>query len=202
MTYRHWTLEWDADGIAWAGLDVAGAAANTLGAGVMEELAAILDALERRPPSGLVIRSGKAAGFIAGADIEEFTRVDSPTAARAMVSRGWDLFARLAGVSYPTLALIRGHCMGGGLELALACRYRLAVDEPGTRLALPEVMLGIYPAWGGMLRLPRLIGPLAALDLMLTGKGVDARKAKRLGLADECVPPRVMAPMAAASSFG
>jgi 3-hydroxyacyl-CoA dehydrogenase/enoyl-CoA hydratase/3-hydroxybutyryl-CoA epimerase len=82
--------------------------------------------------------------------------------------------------------------MGGGFELALACRYRITVDEPATRMALPEVMLGIYPAWGGMLRLPRLVGPAAALDLMLTGKGVDARKAKRLGLADDCVPPRVM----------
>jgi 3-hydroxyacyl-CoA dehydrogenase/enoyl-CoA hydratase/3-hydroxybutyryl-CoA epimerase len=96
-------------------------------------------------------------------------------------------------VPYPTLALIRGHCMGGGLELALACRYRVAVDEPGTRLALPEVMLGIVPGWGGMKRLPEMIGPAAALDMMLTGKGVDARRAKRMGLADECVPPRVMA---------
>jgi 3-hydroxyacyl-CoA dehydrogenase/enoyl-CoA hydratase/3-hydroxybutyryl-CoA epimerase len=108
------------------------------------------------------------------------------------VERGWSLFNRLAAVAYPTLALVRGHCMGGGFELALACRYRITVDEPATRMALPEVMLGIYPAWGGMLRLPRLVGPAAALDLMLTGKGVDARKAKRLGLADDCVPPRVM----------
>ena len=95
-------------------------------------------------------------------------------------------------MSYPTLALIRGHCLGGGLELALACRYRVVVDEPATKLALPEVMLGIVPGWGGMKRLPELIGPAAALDLMLTGKSVDARKAKRLGVADECVPPRVM----------
>jgi 3-hydroxyacyl-CoA dehydrogenase/enoyl-CoA hydratase/3-hydroxybutyryl-CoA epimerase len=148
--------------------------------------------LDRQPPTGLVIRSGKAAGFIAGANIDEFTRIDSAAAARALVERGWNLFARLAALSYPTLALVRGHCMGGGLELALACRYRLVVDEPATRLALPEVMLGIYPAWGGMLRLPQLIGPAAALDLMLTGKGVDAAKARRLGLADDCVPARVM----------
>lgn len=192
MNLANWTLERDADGIAWATLDVADAAANTLGAAVLTELASLLDALDRQPPTGLVIRSGKAAGFIAGANIDEFTRIDSAAAARALVERGWNLFARLASVSYPTLALVRGHCMGGGLELALACRYRLVVDEPATRLALPEVMLGIYPAWGGMLRLPQLIGPAAALDLMLTGKGVDAAKARRLGLADDCVPARVM----------
>ncbi len=192
MALQHWKLERDADGIAWATLDVAGSSTNTLGSTVMLELAGLLDELDRQPPTGLVIRSGKAAGFIAGADIEEFTRIDSPAAARALVERGWSLFNRLAAVAYPTLALVRGHCMGGGFELALACRYRLTVDEPATRMALPEVMLGIYPAWGGMLRLPQRVGPAAALDLMLTGKGVDARKAKRLGLADDCVPPRVM----------
>ncbi len=93
---------------------------------------------------------------------------------------------------YPTLALIRGFCLGGGLELALACRYRVAVDEPATRLGLPEVMLGIVPGWGGIKRLPRLIGGPAALDLLLTGKSVDARKAKALGLVDESVPARIM----------
>ncbi len=113
-------------------------------------------------------------------------------AARRLVERGWRLLNRLAAVAYPTLALIRGHCLGGGLELALACRYRLAVDEPGTRLALPEVMLGIVPGWGGMKRLPAPIGPMAALDMMLTGKSVDGRKARRLGLVTDCVPARVM----------
>lgn len=192
MNLTHWKLERDADGIAWATLDVADSTTNTLGVAVMTELGLLLDELDRQPPTALVIRSGKAAGFIAGANIEEFTAIDSAAAARVLVERGWKLFNRLAAVAYPTLALVRGHCMGGGFELALACRYRIAVDEPGTRMALPEVMLGIYPAWGGMLRLPLLIGPAAALDLMLTGKGVDARKAKRLGLADEAVPARVM----------
>jgi 3-hydroxyacyl-CoA dehydrogenase/enoyl-CoA hydratase/3-hydroxybutyryl-CoA epimerase len=78
------------------------------------------------------------------------------------------------------------------LELALACRYRMAVDEPGTKLGLPEVMLGIFPGWGGMLRLPQRVGPAAALDMMLTGKTLDAKRAKKMGLADLCVPPRVM----------
>ena len=93
---------------------------------------------------------------------------------------------------YPTLALVRGHCLGGGLELALACRYLLAVEESGTKMGLPEVMLGIFPGWGGMLRLPERVGPAAAMDMMLTGKTIDAWRAKRMGLADDAVPPRVM----------
>jgi 3-hydroxyacyl-CoA dehydrogenase/enoyl-CoA hydratase/3-hydroxybutyryl-CoA epimerase len=189
---RHWRLQREADGLAWLYFDKAGSSTNTFSTEVMQEFDSVLGQLDRQPPRGLVILSGKRAGFIAGADIEEFTRISSAAAARELVQRGWDTFNRLAAVPYPTLALIRGHCMGGGLELALACRYRIAVDEPGTRLALPEVMLGIVPGWGGMARLPELIGPAAALDLMLTGKGVDARKAGKLGLADECVPPRVM----------
>lgn len=189
---KHWQLLRDADGIAWATLDKQGASANTLSADVMAEFGRLLDALERDPPKGLVFRSGKSAGFIAGADIEEFTKVDSAAAARALVRRGWDAYNRLAALPFPTLALVRGHCMGGGLELALACRYRIVVDEPGTRLALPEVMLGIVPGWGGMLRLPQTVGPAAAFDMMLTGKNIDAKRARRMGLADECVPPRVM----------
>jgi 3-hydroxyacyl-CoA dehydrogenase/enoyl-CoA hydratase/3-hydroxybutyryl-CoA epimerase len=189
---QHWQLEVDAQGLAWATLNKAGESTNSLSSSVMDELSQLLDQLDRSPPKGLIFRSGKAAGFIAGADIQEFTRLDTPQKGIELVSRGWQLFNRLAGVSYPTLALVRGHCLGGGLELALACRYLLAVDEPSTRMGLPEVMLGIVPGWGGMLRLPERIGPQAALDMMLTGKTIDASKARRLGLADDCVPPRVM----------
>lgn len=189
---KHWQLNKEESGIAVAVLDRAGESTNALSAEVMAEFAQILDQLDLYPPKGLIVRSGKAAGFIAGADIGEFSQLDTPEKGRALVARGWDLFKRLAAVKYPTLALVRGHCLGGGLELALACRYLLAVDEPGTKLALPEVMLGIFPGWGGMLRLPQRVGPAAALDLMLTGKSLDAKRARNLGLADECVPPRVM----------
>jgi 3-hydroxyacyl-CoA dehydrogenase/enoyl-CoA hydratase/3-hydroxybutyryl-CoA epimerase len=196
MTYKHWKLERETGdqnaGLAWAILDTANSSTNTLGAEVMAELGLILDECERTPPRGLVFKSAKDAGFIAGANIEEFTTADTPEKARALIQRGWDAYNRLAAVKYPTLALVRGHCMGGGTELALACRYRIAVDEPGTKFALPEVMLGIVPGWGGMLRLPQIVGPAAALDMMLTGKNIDAKRAKRMGLADECVPPRVM----------
>ena len=187
-----WALERDADGIAWLVFDKLGASTNTLSAGALEALRGILVQLKASPPKGLVIRSGKDNGFVAGADIEEFERVKTVEDALAIVRRGWDVFNELAAAPYPTLALVRGFCLGGGLELALACRYRVVVDEPSTRLGLPEVMLGIVPAWGGMRRLPKLIGAPAALDLLLTGRTVDARRAKKLGLADESVPPRIM----------
>ena len=191
-TYQHWRIETDADGIAWATLDKSGETTNSLSVAVMDELARILSQFESAPPKALIFRSGKSAGFIAGADIQEFTQLDTLAKGLELISRGWNLFNRLAAARYPTLAIVRGHCLGGGLELALACRYLLAVDEPGTKMGLPEVMLGIFPGWGGMLRLPERVGPQAALDMMLTGKTIDAKRAKRMGLADECVPPRVM----------
>ncbi|WP_454674760.1 3-hydroxyacyl-CoA dehydrogenase NAD-binding domain-containing protein [Achromobacter pestifer] len=191
-TLSHWRLERDADGLAWLTFDRAGSAVNALSADTMNELAVVLDALDAAPPKGLIIQSGKATGFIVGADVNEFASLDTPEQARALVARGWNLFKRLAAVRYPTLALIQGHCLGGGLELALACRYRLVADQPGTSLALPEVMLGIFPGWGGMLRLPQVIGAPAALDMMLTGRGADARRAAALGLADARVPPRLL----------
>ena len=149
-----WRLNRDDDGLAWLAFDVPDSRTNTLSSAALDALDAVLAELDAQPPRGLIVASAKPAGFIAGADIDEFTRIDSPEAARALVQRGWDVFNRLAAARYPTLALIRGHCMGGGLELALACRYRIAVDAPDTRLALPEVMLGIVPGWGGMQRLP------------------------------------------------
>jgi len=189
---QHWTIEREADGFSWLTLDKVGATANTLSGEVLAELNEALDLLDREPPVALVIRSGKANGFIAGADVDEFAGVTDEAGALAIVRRGWDTFERLAHVRYPTLALVKGFCLGGGLELALACRYRVVVDEPATRLGLPEVLLGIVPGWGGMRRLPRLIGAPAALDLLLTGRTIDARRAKKLGLADEAAPPRVM----------
>lgn len=189
---RHWRVDTDEQGIAWATLDEVGNPNNALSAEVMAELATLVAGWEAAAPRGVVFRSGKATSFIAGADIREFTTLETTDQALVLIARGWDLFNRLAALRCPTLALVRGHCLGGGLELALACRYLVAVDEPETGLALPEVMLGIYPAWGGMLRLPEKIGASAALDLMLSGRRVDAGKARRLGIADACVPARVM----------
>ena len=189
---RNWKINTDRDGIAWLTFDREGASANTLSGAAIAEFSALLDSLRAQNPRGLVIRSGKGSGFIAGADIEEFTKVTSAAEALAIVKRGWEVMNKLAALPFPTLALVNGFCMGGGLELALACRYRIAVDQPGTRFSLPEVMLGILPGWGGVMRLPRVIGPSAALDMMMTGRALDARRAKKAGLADACVPPRVM----------
>jgi 3-hydroxyacyl-CoA dehydrogenase / enoyl-CoA hydratase / 3-hydroxybutyryl-CoA epimerase len=189
---RHWRLARDADGLAWLTFDRADERVNTLSADAMRELGCVLDALDAEPPRGLVIESGKSGGFIAGADIAEFGRVSDAGGARLLVARGWELFNRLAAVPWPTCALVRGFCVGGGTELALACRFIVAVDEPGTRFSLPEVMLGIVPGWGGMLRLPARIGAPAALDMMLTGRALDVRRARKLGMVDDVAPARLM----------
>jgi 3-hydroxyacyl-CoA dehydrogenase/enoyl-CoA hydratase/3-hydroxybutyryl-CoA epimerase len=191
MTFKHWKLETDRDNIVWLSFDKEGASTNTLSADTMAELDVILDELRAKAPRGLIVRSGKESGFIAGADVEEFTKIKDADDAMRLVKRGWDLYNKLAALPFPTLALVNGFCMGGGVELALACRYRVAVDQPGTRFAFPEVMLGILPAWGGVMRLPRLIGPSAALDMLLTGRAADARRAKRIGLVDAAVPLRI-----------
>ena len=120
--------------------------------------------------------------FLPCAAIHHFVELTIMDDATALIKRGWNVFNQLSNAPYPTLALVRGFCLGGGLELALACRYRVVVDEPGTRLGLPEVMLGIVPGWGGIRRLPRLAGGPAALDLLLTGRTVDARRAKSWAL--------------------
>ena len=192
MAHKHWKPDTDRDNIVWLTFDKAESSTNTLSGEVVAEFSAVLDELRAKNPRALIIRSGKSSGFIAGADVEEFTRITSTDQALAIVRRGWDAMNQLAALPFPTLALVNGFCMGGGLELALACRYRIAVDQPGTRFALPEVMLGILPGWGGVMRLPRVVGPTAALDMMMTGRSVDARRAKRMGLADASVPPRVM----------
>ena len=121
MKLNNWKFEREADGVAWAILDTANSSTNTLGAEVMTELGLILEECEKNPPKGLIFKSAKEAGFIAGANIEEFTTADTPQKARILIQRGWDAYNRLAAVKYPTLALVRGHCMGGGTELALAC---------------------------------------------------------------------------------
>ena len=189
--FQHFRLERDRDGLAWLTLDKAGASTNTLSTAVLEELDRVLDEAKAMSPRGMVIRSAKPSGFIAGADVTEIREIKSPEDAKRMVRRGWDAFNKLERLPFPTVALIEGFCMGGGLELALACRYRIAVDDPRTRLALPEVMLGLWPLWGGVMRLPRIVSPPQALDMMLTGRAVDARRARRMGLADAAVPVRV-----------
>ena len=188
---KHWHWETGRDGLAWLTFDKQGESANTFSREALEQLSAALEEIRRADPKGLVIRSAKE-GFIAGADVEEFTRFKSPAEAMSFVRLGWDAFQALRELPFPTTAMVNGFCMGGGVELALACRYRVALDEPKTRFALPEVMLGILPAWHGVQWLPKLVGPAAAFDMLLTGKSVDARRAQRIGLVDQAVPLRIL----------
>jgi len=193
---KHWRWETDAQQLIWLSFDKAGESANTFSREALRELDAALDEIRAANPKGLIIRSAKQSGFIAGADVEEFTRFKNADEAMAFVKLGWDVFAKLAALPFTTTAMVNGFCMGGGVELALACRLRVALDDPArgesARFALPEVMLGILPGWHGVQWLPKLIGPAAALDMLLTGKSVDARRARRMGLVDEAVPLRIL----------
>lgn len=192
-TYRHWSVERDADGLAWVTFDRADSSVNSLSREVLEELDRVLDELTGQQPKAVVIRSGKAGGFIAGADVREFTAITDRGQALAQIRRGQEILARIEALPIPTVALIHGFCLGGGLELALACRYRVASDDPATRLGLPEVQLGIHPGFGGTVRLTRLVGPLSGLELMLTGRTVTARAAHKIGLVDVIVAERHLA---------
>jgi 3-hydroxyacyl-CoA dehydrogenase/enoyl-CoA hydratase/3-hydroxybutyryl-CoA epimerase len=191
--YKHWHSEVDGNGIVWLHLDQQGTTTNVLSSEVLQELKGVLEELEVTPdrkPRGLVILSAKPHGFIAGADVREIAAIQDADQALDLIRTGQSIFNRIESLPFPTLALIRGFCVGGGLELALACRYRVALNHPQTRLGLPEILLGIHPGFGGTMRLTRLLGAPAAMDLMLTGRTVDARTAARLGLVDRAVPER------------
>jgi len=192
---NHWRLEKDEDNIGWLYFDKADSGANALSADVLEELDLILKNLLEEKLQGLVILSAKPNGFIAGADIKEFTKLKDSSAAEKLIRSGQSVFDRLENMPFPTVSQIHGFCLGGGLELALACRYRVAEDHHRTRLGLPEVKLGIHPGFGGTVRLPRLIGAPKAMELMLTGRAIDARKAKKIGLVDYVVPLRSLKKM-------
>ena len=191
LRFSHWRAE-TADGIVVLSFDRAGQSVNTLSQEVLLELDAIVERLSLDPPKGLVIRSAKPAGFIAGADIREFQSFDAKGTVADALRRGQQVFQRLAELRCPTVAAIHGHCMGGGTELALACRHRVASNDPATRIALPEVKLGIYPGWGGSVRLPRLVGAPAAFDMMLTGRALSASAARAMGLVDKVVEPAML----------
>jgi 3-hydroxyacyl-CoA dehydrogenase/enoyl-CoA hydratase/3-hydroxybutyryl-CoA epimerase len=188
--YRHWRSEADSENIHWLTLDKADAGTNVLSAEVLEEFAQLLDEMKQAPPRALVIQSGKTKGFIAGADVKEFTGFDGEQAAQYAVRRAHEIFDTVAALPFPTIALINGYCLGGGLELALACRYRIADDSASTKLGLPEVRLGIHPGFGGTLRSIQTVGAPAAMDLMLSGRTVSARAAKKIGLIHYAVPMR------------
>ena len=182
-----WRLERGDDGIATLTIDRPGGSANTLGKPVLLELEARIAELAAAPPKGLVIRSGKSSGFIAGADIREFTSFKDAEEALAHIKVGQRVFDKLEALPCPSVAAIAGFALGGGLELALACTYRIGVNDSRLSLGLPEVQLGIHPGFGGTVRAVRLLGVRAAMELMLTGKPLRADRALAVGLVDRLV---------------
>src|SRR3954462_8147863 len=186
--YKNLKLTHDADGVAWLLFDRADASANTLSADVMEEFDAALAAIETERPAGLVIRSAKPSGFIAGADVNEFRGASDPAMVETRIRAAHAVVDHLEALKLPTVAVVHGFCLGGGLEVALACQSRIAID--GARFGFPEVMLGLHPGLGGTARFTGLVNPMQAMTLMLTGKTIDARKAKSLGLVDAVTEER------------
>ncbi len=182
----------DHDGLAWITFSDPGRKLNVLDEAVMHRLDSQLSEIEERAGSGevkaLVFWSGKPDSFIAGADIAAIGQIESPADGEAKARLGQKVFSRVEALPVPTLAAVNGICLGGGVELTLACRFRVASSDDKTRFALPEVQLGLLPGWGGSTRLPRLIGLRAALDIILTGKQVRADKAKRIGLVSDVLP--------------
>ncbi|WP_309085798.1 3-hydroxyacyl-CoA dehydrogenase NAD-binding domain-containing protein [Chelativorans sp.] len=184
----HWRYTRDEEGIVWLIFDRAGESANTLSEAVIAELYMVLEDLRGLNAKALVIRSAKKGGFAAGADIRDFRGIRDPAEVQKRIQRAHEIIDRLAALAMPTIAVIHGHCLGGGLELALACKYRIAVS--GASFGFPEVLLGLHPGLGGTFRLTSLIDPVEAMRMMLTGRTVHTRKAKALGLVDEIVEER------------
>ncbi len=186
--WANWRLRTDEDGVAWLLFDKKDSSANTLGEETLTELNAVLDKVERDRPRGLVIRSAKRGGFIAGADIAQFKGVTDPTQIEATITKGHVVLDRLDKLPLPTIAVIHGYCLGGGLEVALACDFRIAIEDAS--FGFPEVLLGLHPGLGGTVRLPHLISPVQAMTMMLTGKTERARKARALHLVDAVTQER------------
>lgn len=181
----------DENQIATIVFDTPGAKVNAISSAVLDQLEPIIDKIAAdKLLKAVVIKSGKSEIFIAGADLHGFAPMfDNPDLATEMIDKGHRVFNKLSDLSIPSFAMIQGACLGGGMELALACTYRLASDHPKTLLGLPEVTLGIIPGWGGTQRLPRLIGLMEALPMLLTGRGVNAVKASKLKLVDAVFAP-------------
>lgn len=186
---KNWRIETDADGIAWLAFDKADASTNVLSSDVMLELDEKVRQLETDKPKAVIVYSAKKNGFIAGADIKEFTGIKTPDEAFEMIRRGQLVLQRLENLPCPTVAAVHGFALGGGLETALACRYRVAADDPRTSLGLPEVKLGIHPGFGGTVRSIRVMGVLPAMQMMLTGRSLRADQALKSGLVDRLAPP-------------
>ncbi len=190
MTYKNWIIEKDKDDICWLHLDVADSSTNVLRSDVLDELNSIIDEQAQSLPAGIVFVSDKQNGFIAGADINEFTEITTIEQAEQFLSRGHEIMDKIESLPCTSVAMIKGFCLGGGMELALACNYRVMCDDKSTRVGLPEVKLGIHPGYGGTVRSIQKAGPMSAMNAMLTGRMIQGRAARAMGLVDELVPER------------
>ena len=189
LRLRHWQVEARSDGVVVLAFDRAESTVNTFSQDVLLELGSILERLALEPPKGVLIRSAKAA-FAAGADLKSLQELDRRGQVGDFIQLGQQVFQRIAELPCPTVAAIHGFCMGGGTEIALACRYRIAASD--ARIGLPEIKLGIFPGWGGSARLPRLVGTPAAFDMMLTGRTLSASAARGIGVVDKVVEPAML----------
>ena len=184
----NWTLDIDGDNIGWLCIDKADASTNVLSGSIMLELGEKLASVASSGVRALVVTSGKKRGFIAGADIKEFVDIDDVDKAYELIKQGQDVLQALADLPCPTIGLINGFALGGGLEVALACDHRIVVDDPRATLGLPEVKLGIHPGFGGTVRSVAITGVIPAMQMMLTGNPVNPAQADRIGLVDQVVP--------------
>jgi 3-hydroxyacyl-CoA dehydrogenase/enoyl-CoA hydratase/3-hydroxybutyryl-CoA epimerase len=189
LRFNHWKTSEGDDGIVVLALDRADSKVNAISRAVMDELEQIVERLAIEKPAGVIIHSAKPSGFAVGADIKAFVEYARNDTVQENIEHGQRVYDALARLPCPTVAAVHGACMGGGTELMLACRQRIAADDDKTIIALPEVMLGIHPGWGGTARLPRLIGATEALPIMLTGKSLSARRALALGVVDRLARP-------------
>ena len=177
--------------IVW--FDLPGEKVNKFSSAVMQDFAKVVDDIERSPEiKRVILASGKPSIFIAGADVSEFQLVTTDEQAKEYVRLGQQLFHRFSKLRAVKVAAINGACLGGGCEIAISCDYRVMSDNPKAVIGLPETKLGIFPAWGGTTKLPRLIGLPAALDIILNGKTLDGRRAKKAGLVDDVVPQAIL----------
>lgn len=192
MAWHHWQLEIDENDFAHLTLDKQDSDTNVLSSEVLEEFNQVLEKLESQNPKGLIIKSAKKSGFCAGADVDEFTKIKTYEQAYKFIRKAQGILDRLEKLPCPSVCVIHGFCLGGGLELALACRYRIADDSNKTRIGLPEVKLGIHPGYAGSVRLTHLIGAPAAMQLILAGRTVNGRQAKKLGIISHAVPDRLL----------
>lgn len=185
--YKNWKTSTDLDGVLWLSIDRAGESANSLSLEVLSELGAIVDELEKNPPAGLVLQSGKPGTFIVGADVREFDDYDDAGMASDGIDQVHRLFNRIEALPFPKVVAIDGYCLGGGLELALCFDYRIASNVEHTRLGFPEIKLGIYPGFGGSARSVQQAGASSAMQLMLSTRNLRPGAARAMGLVDELV---------------